>query len=44
MNNATIYYQIKDKDLALEPAVLKKVNAFIAKFEDKKYPLTFSAL
>jgi len=44
VNNATIYYQIKDKDLALEPAVLKKVNAFIAKFEDKKYPLTFSAL
>ncbi|MCY7486583.1 hypothetical protein M5X00_00380 [Paenibacillus alvei] len=44
VNNATVYYQIKDKDLALESAVLKKVNAFIAKFEDKKYPLTFNAL
>ncbi|WP_268625826.1 hypothetical protein [Paenibacillus alvei] len=42
--STTIYYQIKDKDLALEPAFLKKVNSFIAKFEDKKYPLTFNAL
>lgn len=44
VKNATVYYQIKDKDLVLESAVLKKLNAFIAKFEDKKNPLTFSAL
>jgi len=44
VKNAIIYYQIKDKDLVLESAVLKKLNAFIAKFKDKKNPLTFSAL
>lgn len=44
VNSATVYYQIKDKDLVLESAVLKKVNAFIEKFDDKKNPLTFTAL
>lgn len=44
VDGATIFYHIQDKDLVLEPAVLKKVNAFIAKFDDKKNPLTFDAL
>lgn len=44
VDRATIFYHIQDKDLVLEPDVLKKVNAFIAKFDDKKNPLTFDTL